>query len=517
MNIDICEEERVLVLAPTTKDAQTTSKLLSEHGISYHICSGMQEFCAEARRGAGAGLLTEEALISDEARLLGQFSREQEPWSALPLIVLTKPGIMTRDSFSLLSSGRDFRLIDRPVQLAVLMSTIHGALRDRRRQYILRDYIAEREKVEQSLRESDRRKDEFLAMLGHELRNPLAAISSAVRLLRRPEVGEDAKNLANEALDRQVKQLARLIDDLLDVARVSKGKIQLKRIPLDVKEIIVRSIEVVRPAIESAHHELYLDLPAEDLWVSADAARLEQVLINLLSNAAKYTRTGGKIWVTAKVEDDKVTATIKDNGIGIPPKLLPKIFDLFAQGEHSLARTQGGLGIGLTLVKHLMTLHGGEIIAESSGEDRGSAFTIKLDRIAKPESAIADDPPARNPEYRKRQRVLVVDDNKDAAKTLACYLKEGGYDVQVAFNGLEAVEKARFFNPQAALLDIGLPDVSGYDLAGKLLHTPGLENLLLIAVSGYTRAADRAASKAAGFDYHLAKPVDHDQLLALLD
>jgi PAS domain S-box-containing protein len=375
--------------------------------------------------------------------------------------------------------------------------------------------ITDRKHAEQALKDADRRKDEFLAMLAHELRNPLAAINHAVQLTLSPG-NEDSLEWSKSVIERQAKQLARLLDDLLDVSRISQGKIHFNKERADLSSIIGRALEVVRPLFEKKRHTLTLAIAHGQLPIFADPTRMEQVLVNLLSNAAKYTEEGGNIAVTA-YRNDEVIVTIRDNGLGIPPEMLPQVFELFAQVDRTLDCSQGGLGIGLTLARSLVRMHGGEIQAKSEGPGKGSEFTIRLPVTVEhcPEPPRVEQNTADHP--RRGLRVLVVDDNKDTAVGMAKLLEKSGYGVQTAADGPTAVELARALRPDAILLDIGLPGMDGYQVARQLRSDDCCKSTLLIAVSGYGQQEDHERSRQAGFNHHLIKPVDYDSLVALLD
>ncbi|MBX6312540.1 MAG: response regulator [Isosphaeraceae bacterium] len=383
--------------------------------------------------------------------------------------------------------------------------------------------ITERRRAEEELRrhneqlaEADRRKDEFLAMLAHELRNPLAAIAGALRLAEGSEADPEDHGWALGVIDRQVRHLNRLIDDLLDVSRISRGKVQLRTEPLDLAPLVARAAEAVRPLIEARGHALSIALAPGPLRLVADPTRLEQVLVNLLSNAAKYTEEGGRIALEARRAGDQIVVAVSDNGIGIPPEMLPQIFELFTQVERSLDRSQGGLGIGLTLVKSLVELHGGSVAVASEGPGRGSTFTLRLPAAApgpapRPEPARAE--PTR---AQPGRRILVVDDNPDLAQGLSKLLTRSGHRVRTVHDGPSALEAARTEPPEVVLLDLSLPGLDGYQVARALRREAGLDRALIIAISGYAREQDRRRSHEASCDHHLVKPVDFDALLALL-
>jgi PAS domain S-box-containing protein len=372
--------------------------------------------------------------------------------------------------------------------------------------------LREQERAEQ-LREADRRKDEFLAMLAHELRNPLAAVSNSLQISRTPGIDNDVLFWAQDVMDRQVAQLTRLIDDLLDVSRITRGKIKLRKEVLSLEELIERAVDAARPQFEGKRQQFQLSVMDRGrLWIDADPARIEQILGNLLANAAKFTPENGHISLSAEREGDEGVVRLKDDGIGIAPEMLPHLFDPFAQADSSLNRNHGGLGIGLTLVRTLAEMHGGTATASSEGEGSGSEFTLRLPLIEacaeKPVMPIASRVAAS-------RRVLVVDDNYDAATTLALLLKVDGHETHVVCNGKDALEAVDDFRPDVVLLDIGLPEMDGYEVAKHLRHSRRSDNPLLVAITGYGQADDRERSRAAGFDYHLVKPVNLPELLNL--
>ncbi len=366
----------------------------------------------------------------------------------------------------------------------------------------------------QELRDNDARKDEFLAMLAHELRNPLAAINNSVRLSTSSGLREDI-DWSMGVIARQLKHLSRLIDDLLDVSRISRGKIDLRIAEVDVASILDAAVETVRPLIEERRHTIVLEVDRQDLWAKADPTRLEQVATNLLMNAAKYSEDEGLIRLSGVRMGNEVVISVKDRGIGIAPEKLPEMFELFAQGDRSLARSEGGLGIGLTVVKKLVELHGGSIIAASEGPGQGSEFTVRVPSATSTGSPVPEID--RSGQVRQSAaRILVVDDNVDTARGLAKLLKLGGHRVEVAHTGPEAIEAARAFRPEVVLLDIGLPVMDGYQVASTLRNEESCKDAAIVAVSGYGREEDRKRSREAGFDHHLVKPVDLDELLALV-
>lgn len=367
------------------------------------------------------------------------------------------------------------------------------------------------------IQEADHRKDEFLAMLAHELRNPLAPIRTGLDLLGLGGADPDVV----EPMRRQVVHLARLVDDLLDVARITRGTIDLRMQEVDVKKIVAGAVETSRPLVEAHGHDLSVSLPPEPLRVKGDPVRLTQVVTNLLNNAAKYTPDRGSVSVSAETEGDEVVLRVCDTGSGIAPEMLPRVFDLFVQADRSLDRAQGGLGIGLTLVRRLVEMHGGTVQALSEGLGMGSELVVRMPVLAAEQTEARE--PATEPEEDMTpevestgRRVLVVDDNADAAGTLAMLLKLGGHEVRVAHDGHAALEAAGSFAPEIVLLDIGLPGLDGYEVAKRMRSRPETAAALLVAVSGYGQEEDRRRSREAGFDHHLIKPVDFQVLRDVL-
>jgi PAS domain S-box-containing protein len=368
---------------------------------------------------------------------------------------------------------------------------------------------------EVQLADADRRKDEFLAMLAHELRNPLAAINGAIDLARSPDMGSQ-REWTDDLVKRQVKHLARLIDDLLDVSRISQGKIQLRKEPVELHLVVERAVQLVAPLVEEKDLELAIALPPGPLPLEADPTRLEQILVNLLNNAAKYTDRGGRIVVSAQREGEELCVTVRDTGVGIDAEMLSQVFDLFTQVDVSLDRSRGGLGIGLTLVRRLVELHGGSVHAASEGLGKGSTFTVRLPAAEVPPPVVVP-PPAKAPGVaRPCSRLLVVDDNEDMARVMAKLLRSSGYNVSVAHDGPTAIEIARTQQPDAVFLDIGLPGMNGYEVAEQLRRDECCKDSLLIAVSGYGRPEDVRRAAEAGFAHHLVKPIDYEALLAVL-
>lgn len=376
--------------------------------------------------------------------------------------------------------------------------------------------LAEIGRRSEALLKADRMKDQFIATLAHELRNPLAPISNALHLLEaagdKPEIAVNARRM----MARQLKQLVRLVDDLLDVSRIATGKLVLRKQEIELHRLIDNAVEIARPVIEARRHHLTVELPAQPIYVDGDETRLAQVFSNLLNNAAKYTDTEGEITVRVEPTADIVTVSITDNGIGIAPDVLPDIFNMFTQATSSIERAQAGLGVGLALALRLVEMHGGSIAAYSAGIGKGSRFTVRLPRIAArmaapPEPAGVSDRPSAG------HRILVVDDNEDFASSLAMILRDLGNDVRVENDGIQGLRAAEAFQPTVAFLDIGLPGLTGYELAQRLSTQHANGSLVLVAVTGWGQEADKLRTRHAGFDYHLVKPVDPEELPSILE
>jgi two-component system CheB/CheR fusion protein len=398
-----------------------------------------------------------------------------------------------------------------------------GAREALRRQRELETEIAERkiaekerEKAQQALRDADLRKDEFLAMLAHELRNPLAPIRNALEMLKLVEASPELQRQTREMMERQVQLMVRLVDDLLDVSRITRGKIELCKEPIELAAVVARAVETARPLIEARNHELTTNIAPGSLLLQGDLVRLGQVVANLLNNASKYMAPGGRIWLKGGRERDQIVLHVRDAGIGIAPEMLPQVFDLFTQADHPPSLSQGGLGIGLTLVRRLVEMHGGKVEAHSEGLGKGSEFVVRLPALPdvhpsigeRKKDAAAGPAPAR--------RVLVVDDNVDSADSLAELLRVWGHEVQAVYDGSQALAAAPGFRPEVALLDIDMPDMSGYELARQLRTRDGLDATAYVALTGYGQEEDRRRSAAAGFRAHLVKPVDPEALRQLL-
>jgi PAS domain S-box-containing protein len=622
-------ERRVVLLAPTGKDAALAQSVLGKAGIPTVACRDTQSLCQAASLGAGCVLVAEEALTLQTRAALAEFVSHQAPWSDLPMLVLTHPGASSATVEAVLGPLGNITLLERPVRVAALLSAVHTALRARKRQYELRDGfesrallaaivsssddaiisktldgiilswnasaermfgysaaeavgrsirmiippdrqdeensilerlrrgesidhfdtvritkdgklidisltispirdatnriigaskvardISAQKRAEQVLRDADRRKDEFLATLAHELRNPLAPISNSLHILRLADSSDPTVERVGEMMERQVNHMVRLVDDLLEVSRITRGKIDLRRERVELAAIIRNAVETSQPLIDSAGHQLALAVPTEPLTLDADPVRLAQVFANLLNNAAKYSDKPGQIWLTARRDADAVVVSVRDTGIGMPADKLTRVFDLFMQLDNSQRRSQGGLGIGLTLVRTLVQLHQGSVTAFSEGPGKGSEFVVRL--------PLADGVPVDNVQPRTSPcigvpaRVLIADDNRDAADSLGTLLKHLGAEVHVVHDGPAALEALEGFAPTLVLLDIGMPGMDGYEVARRIRQLPAFRHLKLIALTGWGQESDRHDSQAAGFDYHLTKPTNIAALQSLV-
>jgi signal transduction histidine kinase/ActR/RegA family two-component response regulator len=506
-------EEQVLVLAPIGRDASITVAVLREAGIASEPCPDIETLCGLLTAGAGAALVTEEALSPEATRRLVEALSTQPPWSDLPLVVLTSGGETTPRSLGTLKmlGSANATLLERPVRTITLVKAVQMALRGRRRQYEVRDHLAAREQARLEAEAANSAKDEFLAMLAHELRNPLSAVRNAVAAA---SLDESHRPHALEIARRQSDQLGRLIDDLLDVARVTKGQITLRKKRVPLAEVIEEAVESMRPTIESRGLTLRVALAREPICVEADSARLEQVFVNLLSNAAKYTEAGGQIDVMVEPQGEEVGVRIRDTGMGIAPEMLPRLWDLFRQADRTLDRVQGGLGIGLTIARRLVELHGARIEAQSQGLGQGAEFVVTLPALPTMEEGRPIAPAESIPQ--RTARVLVVEDNADTAESLSMLLELLGHHVRAAHDGVAALDAARANVPDVMLVDIGLPGMDGYEVARRVRRDPDLKQVVLVALTGYGQEEVKQQAMAAGFDYHLVKPVNPDALHGLV-
>ncbi|MGZ5061132.1 MAG: hybrid sensor histidine kinase/response regulator [Usitatibacter sp.] len=635
-------ERRVLILAPTGRDASMTRAVFAEHGIRCAVCNDLPHLVKEAAAGAGAILISEEALPTQEKLYyLGERLSRQPTWSDLPVLLLAHPGADSTAVRQTVRALGNVTLLERPVRVAALMTAVQTALRARQRQYNAREHLTEldatakalrdsemrlkaifdnaavgiaeldadgrfalvndslcrlvgreresllsasmvdvthgedRPELEtlmrrlfaggienfvterrfvgsdgafiwvkltlslaritdthgaravaviedineqkhaaEDLREADRRKDEFLATLAHELRNPLAPIRNSLHIFRLAGVQDPAVARVTEMMERQVGHMVRMVDDLLEVSRISRGKIELRKERVELASVMRNAVDTSLPLIESAKHKLTVEMPSEPLVLDADPVRLAQVFANLLNNSAKYTPAGGRIGVEVAVEGSMAAISVKDNGEGIPQQMLGRVFNMFTQ-VNTGSRAQGGLGIGLTLAKTLVHLHGGTVEAFSHGPGQGCEFRVRLP-LAKPMQQAEEVPAPRAEEPMLMRRVLVVDDNHDAADSLGMLLQFLGAEVKVVHDGHAALEAMKTFEPAVVLLDLGMPGMNGLEVARRMREDPVARQATLVALTGWGQREDRRRTTEAGFDYHLVKPADLGTLQSIL-
>lgn len=638
------QEHRVLVIAPTRRDAELTCEMLADHRIDCDLCADAQALVDELELGVGAVLIAEE-FLNGESTLLAEFVKQQPSWSDLPVILVTRQGLESPSVTRALELLGNVTLIERPTKVLGLANAVRNALRARQRQYQSRNLIIERERTasalkeseqrfrtlveqvkdyaifmidleghatswnagvlrvlgfterefigldiskrifipedqaagvpqveleqakvtgaasndrwmmrsngtffwasgitsalydpqglhigytkvmrdltlnkqaEEALKQADRRKDEFLATLAHELRNPLAPIRNSLHVLRSTASGNRTLEELCIMLERQVEHLVRLVDDLLEVSRITRGKIELRKEEVDLATIVRNAVEISQPLMDAAGHHLSVTLPVGPVTIWGDSVRLGQVLANLLNNAAKYTNNGGKITLRAEVEGNQAVVAVRDNGIGIPQEMLSTVFDMFMQVNNTTRRAQGGLGIGLTLVKSLVELHGGTVGVHSDPTEVGSEFIISFPIFRSQRVEASRGKPDTEPAELKNCRVLVVDDNVDAAKSLRILLKLQGAQSEMVHNGPDALEAVERMQPNVVLLDIGMPGMDGYEVARRIRSSGGYDELKLIALTGWGQEEDRQKTREAGFDHHLVKPADIAKLRELL-
>jgi two-component system, sensor histidine kinase len=492
-------EQRVLIWA-SGRDGSLTSRFLSDAGFEPLAVGSCADCCRELEAGAGVLILAEEALSHPQCGSLREILARQPAWSDIPVIIIASRSDHAH-SHKLFADLSSVSVLHRPLSLDTLCSTVGAGLRARRRQYQVRDLLQQRE--------------EFLAMMAHELRNPLSPIKTGLQLLRITE-SEEQRERIRAMLERQAGNLSRMIDDLLDVSRITRGKIRLQRRTIDVEEALRHAIDARRRQAAEKGLAITFEPPLEPVWVDADPTRLEQMIDNVLSNAIKFTPARGSIEISARRENGEVVMSVKDTGIGIPRHLLATVFELFAQADRELDRTQGGLGIGLTVVKNLAALHGGSAAAFSEGEGKGTTVELRLPAV---KDASRIELPVRRPmngESGHRRRVLIVEDNRDAAEMLADYLRRQGHVVVIAHSGDAGLAMCEREPPDVAICDIGLPGLNGYELARALRTRERLRHCLLIAVTGYGERRDRERGLQAGFHHYLVKPADPEAIADLI-
>jgi signal transduction histidine kinase/ActR/RegA family two-component response regulator len=484
------------------------ASLLSRAGIDVQRCPNIQSVVTELESGAGALLLAEEALTDAGAGELIKAIAAQPPWSDLPVLVLARHGETSRAVVDAMDLSANVTVLERPMRVASLVSVVRSALRARQRQYELRAVL-------DGLRESDQRKTEFLATLAHELRNPLAPLSTSLAILTRKTPDREEAQRYYALMDRQVKHMVRLVNDLMEVSRVTRAQIDLQTDVVAINDLLREAVELSKPLMDAARHELRISAPTPSLKVRGDSVRLIQVFSNLLNNAAKYTTNQGRIDIVVNRAGNDVEIRVHDNGVGIPPDMLESVFGMFVQVHGTARAAQGGLGIGLTLVKNLVELHDGSVEASSDGEGQGTQILVRLPLLQEPEPARASSAPLQA--IRVTDNILIVDDNRDAADSLAAVLELLGATTTVAYDGDDALDKAGQVEPSIAILDIGMPRMDGFELARRLREQPRLRNIALVALTGWGQSSDRQRIAAAGFDRHLLKPVDFSELASTLE
>ncbi|MYM25736.1 response regulator [Duganella sp. FT135W] len=494
-------ESRILIYAPTGQDAPLAAKVLSTAAIESHVCATLPELAEELERGAGAVLTVEEALAPGGFQLLQSCVARQPDWSDLPIILLTGSGADSpRVRQAVLGLG-NVALLERPVRTLTLITALHATLRARSKQY--------------QVREAARRKDEFLASLGHELRNPLAPIRTSVSLLTHlyPQAAPVAR--IRDVVERQVRLLTRLVDDLLDVARITSGKIKLQRQLVTLASVMSHVSELCQQASEAKRIHIAWQLPPQEVMLNIDYARVVQIYANILSNAVKFTPQGGHVAVSAAVDDDALLVTIRDDGIGLDTDTIPRIFHMFEQSKTVNGQFSSGLGIGLSLSRQFAEMHGGTVNAVSDGVGKGSEFVIRLpvlghesvrDAVPLAQQASADG---------RKMRVLVVDDNADAADSLTALLDLDGFDAHAVYDGVSAVATVAQQVPDMIIMDLGMPGMDGYETARAIRRIAGAEHILLLALTGWGQVDARKRTVEAGFDHHLVKPVELAQIVRL--
>ena len=501
---------KLVVVTPNEADRAAATSIFAAQGLEAAPYAALCEIAPLAMAEIGCVVLVEEALAEAEVDAFRESLEAQPPWSDLPiLLIAARDSPVSAAVEGLFPQSGSVTVLQRPLHPVSLVSAVNVALRSRQRQLQVRDLLA--------LRDRDvRQRDEFLAMLAHELRNPLAPIRNAVYLLSTLPYGDPLFLKCQAMIEKQSRHVTRMVDDLLDVSRLELGKVELKLQRIDLNESVAAAVDACAPITQAHRHVVTIQRGPQSLPVRADPVRLEQIIGNLIVNAAKFTPDGGAIGVSARRDGDFVAIEVADNGVGIKPEMLESIFGLFTQETVTLARTQGGLGIGLTLVRRLVELHGGTVSAHSEGLGSGARFAVRLPIDARSQEAQA--PAAQPVPGRQPKRILVVEDGADARESLAMLMATWKHEVIFAANGPEGVDRARQMHPDVALIDIGLPGFDGYEIARRIRSegSPWSREVRLIALTGYGQAADRARAVEAGFDVHLLKPVDPARLRELI-
>ncbi|MGA9773445.1 MAG: ATP-binding protein [Blastocatellia bacterium] len=524
-------EERVLVLAPVGRDAALTCRILTEEGIASYLCRDIDELCRELISGAGAALVTEEALDSSAIKRLISTLDQQPLWSDLPLILFTSTKEGARFFLETAGPQLNLTILERPINIAIVISAVQSALRARHRQYQMRELLLRMETANKAMENANKAKDEFLATISHELRTPLNAMLGWIGMLRSGKLDELTTAHALEVFERNAKSQAQLIEDLLDVSRIISGKLRLDVQPIDVSSVVRLAIDVVRPAADAKEVRLQIILDPQAGPVSGDPGRLQQVIWNLLSNAVKFTPRGGRVQVRVARVDSYAEITVSDTGQGISPEFLPYVFDRFRQADSTLTRKYGGMGLGLAIVRHLVELHGGTVSALSGGQNQGSTFTVKLPvMLAHHAASIRPDPVERNqvvasaeipfecPPTLEGFRLLVVEDEPDARDLLTTILQQCKAEVKGVASAADAMRELKEWSPDVLVSDIQMPGEDGYSFIKKvrLLETERAANVPAIALTAHARVEDRMRALSSGYDAHIAKPIEPAELITII-
>lgn len=516
-------DDRVLVFAPVGRDAELTRSILAGEGISSCACSDMNELCRECVSGAGAVLLTEEALSEPELELLVSKLDQQPLWSDLPLILFADSKESARFFLETAGPRLNLTILERPINIAIVVSVVRSALRARRRQYQMRDVLTNLEQANQT-------KDEFLATVSHELRTPLNAMMGWATILRRGGLDATTTAHALEVLERNARSQAQLIEDLLDVSRIITGKLRLDALPLSLAQVIKAAVDVVHPAADARGVRLEVMLDPLAGPVLGDSGRLQQVVWNLLNNAVKFTLDGGRVQIRLQRTNSHVEIVVSDNGQGISQEFLPFVFDRFRQADGSLARKHGGMGLGLAIVRHLVELHGGTVSAFSAGRNKGSIFTVKLPLMTARNIGTVDTASARKQTKARAGipidcapaleglNLLVVEDETDTRELLTTIFQGCKAEVREAASSREAMNLLGEWTPDVLISDIQMPGEDGYSLIRKVRERE-LSNgtrLPAVALTAHARVDDRVRALSAGFDAHISKPVEPDELIMVV-
>jgi signal transduction histidine kinase/ActR/RegA family two-component response regulator len=500
----------VVLVTPNETDARVGVAFLTEAGIQARASASLADLSRSPLESVGCAVLVEEALVQTEVAEFLLAIQSQPAWSDLPLVLVASEGTSLGALVeSVFPQSGNMAVLERPLNPVTLVSAVRVGLRARHRQLEVRDLLEQRDAAL-------RKRDEFLAMLGHELRNPLAPLRNAVYIMHQLEMRNPTLVKARDLIDRQTAHLQRLVDDLLEVSRLELGKVNLQRRALDLNAAVASATEASVPVVTARKQSLAVRLAPEPLMVDADPVRIEQIIGNLLTNAAKFTPEGGSITVESSGSPESACVSVRDTGIGLRADMLGTVFDLFAQDERTLARAGGGLGIGLTIVKRLVELHGGTVSVLSEGPGKGSSFTVRFPRMTV--TAASQTSAGESRAVFPTKRVLVVEDNADVRESLGLMLRMWGHDVEFAETGTDGLERVRHLKPDVALIDIGLPGLDGYELARSIREdsTSWARAVKLVALTGYGRESDRTRALAAGFDTHLVKPIDPEVLARTL-